>query len=136
MAIRTTVEKIQDVITTNPGISLDQSMATATALVDHIVSKDTGSILNDALLVEIETYLAAHFYALRDPQYMSQSRGKASAQFMLGEVGSGLKATVWGAQAIALDLTGVLGSISNGKKKLKLTWLGMTPKQETPHWDR
>lgn len=123
MAIRTDDASVKAVIDYDTTISSTPFIATATALVDHVATCDTAGILSTALLKEIETYLAAHFYALRDQQYRSKKTGNASAKFQ-GKDGMQLNGTDWGQQAIALDISGCLSSLSRGKTRAAVIWLG------------
>lgn len=136
MALRTTPEKVAAAVKVRSDLDVAPAIDTANALTDYVAEQDTGNVLSDALLVEIETYLAAHFYALLDPQYRQQSRGKASGSFVLGREGQGLQATPWGQQALAIDVSGTLATMSQGKKKAKLTWLGKTEREAIDHWTR
>jgi hypothetical protein len=122
----TTVDLVRAVIETDGTTDLEPFLRTASALVTHISSKDNGGVLTPELLIEIETYLAAHFYALYDPQYQTVTTGKASSTYQ-GMTGKGLELTWWGQQAVMLDLTGELRAISNGKKKASILWLGTEP---------
>ena len=63
--------------------------------------------LSEGLLKEIERWLAAHFIAIRDPRSKSESVGDISVTYG-GTTGEGLKATLYGQQAIAIDPSGTL----------------------------
>lgn len=133
---RTTPEQVKAVIETDPLVDLNQFINTANHLTTIVASADTAGILNTDLLVDIETYLAAHFYALRDQQYESKSTGDASAKFQTGKKEKGLLATDWGQQAVALDITGKLHSIAQGVHQVGLTWLGKSIPEQIDYWDR
>lgn len=80
-----------------------------------------------ARLAMIETWLAAHFYAIRDPRYASESAG-VSASYQ-HQVGLNLAVTTYGQQAMLLDTMGGLASLSKRaergvKKRVGVTWLG------------
>ena len=70
-------------------------------------------------LAIIETWLAAHFLAIRDPRYASESIGAASASYQQ-MVGLNLGLTPYGQQAMLFDTHGNLAwmdkHISQGKR--------------------
>lgn len=136
MSTRTTSADVAAAVKTQPSVDIEPHIRTASRVVDHLVANDSSGVLSDELQYEIETYLAAHFYALLDPQFRQESRGKASASFILGKEGEGFKATPWGQQAIALDVSGQLGAMSSGKTKLKVTWLGTPQREARDYWTR
>ena len=70
---------------------------------DKLASSGT----SEAMLKEIERWLAAHFVAIRDPRAKSESIGGISVSYF-GQAGEGLKSTLYGQQALALDLSGAL----------------------------
>lgn len=119
---RTTPERVRDVIQVDSSIDLTRFIETANALVSYVVTVD--STLPTNLLVAIETYLAAHFYALRDQQLESTQIGEASDRYQTGDKGRGLYATDWGANAVALDPSGVLAGIAEGIKRAGVVWMG------------
>ena len=106
---------------------------TATALTDYVSAQDSAGVLNSALLKEIEKNLAAHFYALLDPQYLEKKTGDSSAVFQ-GETGKGLDYTPWGQTAKQLDVSGTLATLGN--KPASMTWLGLPPSEQTDYEDR
>ena len=69
--MRTDVSKVRAVIETDSDISVDSYIRTANVVVNRIEANDDSDLTTPELLVEIETYLAAHYYSLRDPQYLS-----------------------------------------------------------------
>ena len=107
----------------------------ASALTNKVSSADSNGTLDEEILFEIETYLAAHFYALRDPQYMEKKTGDASAVFQ-GRTGMKLDSTLWGQTAITLDLTGFLASVNRGIHKASITWLGKPPSEQIAYKNR
>ena len=124
MAQRTTIDKVGKRIKHNVSIDLQPFIDTAVALTDYLDSKDTDNILTSALLIQIEEYLACHFYAHRDQQYSNKSTGGASGTFQ-GQTGMMLESTQWGQTAMLLDVTGILVTM-NDKQTVtaKLTWAG------------
>jgi len=137
MATRTTAAEVRAVLPQE--VSSDASMtafiAPATALVDYVASKDSSSVLTSELLKQIETYLAAHFYALSDPQYQSKSVGKSSGVFQ-GQTGKRFDSTFWGQTAVAMDVTGCLDKLNSGAKQVGGVWLGKAPSDQTDYEDR
>jgi hypothetical protein len=77
------------------------------------------------LLTEIEKYLAAHFAVLAYPSIQREAMGPMSASYF-GKLGLGFQNTRYGQSAIALDPTGVLKDLSDGKRPViaRLTSLG------------
>ena len=82
------------------GVSID----TAKLYVDKI----TGGALPDATLTIIWMYLAAHFYSLSYPKAVSESGGGINTSYPQHAPGKGLRSTIFGQQACALDTTGTL----------------------------
>ncbi len=70
-----------------------------------------GGLSSDDLL-QIETFLAAHFYCVNDPLYMSRSTQGASGSFQRGQAKSGFASTDYGNQAMDIDWSGVLKNIN------------------------
>ena len=98
MAIRVTEEEVGSVIDWDcTNIDLKPFITVANVIADKVSScaSDKGLSLTSAQLKEIERYLAAHLYALRDAQYQSKSTERASATFQ-GQTGMGLDLTWWG----------------------------------------
>jgi hypothetical protein len=136
---RTTPERVRAAINLDVDAipSLHGPIGTAHALTNYVDIQDSQGILTNDLLVEIETYLACHFCALVDQQFESKSVGDASGRFQTGEKGQGLLATDWGAQAVALDITGLLASLAKGHAiGVGINWLGTPVNQQTDYWDR
>jgi len=72
-------------------------------------------------LGQIELLLAAHFVSIQQPQLKSESVGGSfSASYQVGPLDEGLKATVYGQQAIALDDSGTLANLGKHKALLKV----------------
>ena len=123
VAPRVTPEDVRAIVETDEGTALDSFISTANALTDFLASKDVDGVIPAVLLAEIERYLAAHYYSLLDPLYRSKSTGGASGTFQ-GTDGMGLNSTHYGQNAIALDPTGRLLSLSKGSPVAKVAWLG------------
>lgn len=73
-----------------------------------------GKSLDADTLTDIELWLSAHFLSMRDPRVSSVSANGLSASYQ-GKTGEGLKATLYGQQALALDASGTLASL--GQKR-------------------
>lgn len=115
MAYRVTdteVKKIIDTtITTTPFIRSANLVVT-----DRLV----GQGLSTDMLKEIELWLAAHFVAIRDKQFVKRKIGDAEDTYQVGKLGEGLKATEFGQQVILLDSTGILSRAGKGSASLEL----------------
>lgn len=125
MGIRTNDEAVRAVLDTDAAINVAPFIKTANSLTNYVARRDAAGLLDAEALRQIETYLAAHFYALKDPQFRSKSTGGASGQFQ-GQSGMGLDATDWGQQAKLLDYTGTLNSLATGRARVGAAWLGTT----------
>lgn len=79
---------------------------------------------SEARLLSIETWLAAHFYAVRDPR-TTYEMVRSIAQNYESKVDLGLNLTRFGQQAMLLDTKGGLRSLDQGKTKvIQFKWLG------------
>ena len=122
MAIRTTEEAVSGIIEVDSDISLTPFIETANNLVDRVAASD--SSVSSATLELIERYLSAHFYTLRDPRPVSERAGTVWVQHQ-SRVDLGLKTSHYGQMAIALDPTGTLKALSDGRRAAGVTWLGI-----------
>jgi hypothetical protein len=82
----------------------------------------------------IETWLAAHFYAIRDPRTTSEKAGSVSANYQ-SKVDLNLSLTHYGQQAMLLDTDGNLAAlnasvVNGGKRTVGVTWLGTAATDE------
>ena len=87
--------------------ALEGFIDTASMMVDEIVVEDTALKMTATRLELVERWLAAHFYQISDPGYQSRTTAGASGSFT-GQTSQTFKATRYGQQALALDLTGFL----------------------------
>ena len=94
MAKRVTQEEVRDLVPNSTDINMEPFIETANAIVDKVSSNDTNSVMNATDLKNLEMWLAAHFYAVRDSQYQSKSTGRSSGQFQ-GQTGMALDLTHW-----------------------------------------
>lgn len=136
MAIRTNDEAVRAIIENCSSISMTPFMHAANSLVDKIDTYDTEGVLSNSDLKLIETWLAAHFYGVRDAQFQSKSTQGASGGFQ-GQTGKFLELTWWGQQAMLLDVSGYLRNLNDGKVNMlpQLLWLGTAPSQVTNQAD-
>ena len=118
---RTTTDAVRARIDNDPGLPIKHHIADANVIVNDIVTtaSDLGITITAARLKVIETYLAAHFYALLDLQPMEEqtSRGRIVYE---GKTGKYFELTRHGQMAIALDPTDTLRSGPH----VGVTWAG------------
>lgn len=122
---RTSAALIGGIIEVETGVSLDPFIKAAAILVDKVAAKN---ILSKETLKVIETWLAAHFYCMRDPRTVSEKAGQVQASYQ-SKVDLFLSNSNYGQQAIVLDTTGTLRAINAGVRPARLLWLG-TPIEE------
>lgn len=101
---------------------------------------DVDNVLTNGQLRDIETWLAAHFYNIRDQGYQTKSTQSASGTFQ-GQTAMHLQSSYWGQTAMLLDVTGCLAKLNKemeegGKRKVKVKWLGKAPSSQTDYKDR
>jgi len=128
-------QEIRDLIEVKDTDSMRPFLDTANALTDKVAAEDSSDELTDAMLAEIEKYLAAHFAAHRHQQYASESTGGASATYQ-GQFGMGLSSTQWGQSAMIMDVTGYLRDLDEGVTTVDVTWLGLPPSSQTDYANR
>jgi len=140
MAWRVTEDDVKAIVET--GKDMDRNVLAiapfinaANALTNAVAAQDSDGLLTSDLLAQIETFLAAHFYSLRDQRLQSKSTGGASGSFQ-GQVGKGLESTDYGTNAIAMDITGYLASVSRSRHKVGITWLGKLTDDELDYDER
>jgi hypothetical protein len=89
-------------------ISLQPFIVAASLVIDqHLLTAG----LSDALLLELERWLAAHFACIRDPRLHEFRDGDTGVRYERGTQGEGLKATSYGQQVLVLDPTGILAQV-------------------------
>lgn len=118
---------VEEIVEVDSTISLTPFITAASALTDWLESEDEDGLLTVDLLFEIERYLSAHLYSIRDQLYQSKNTGGASGSFQ-GQTAMFLKASQYGQMAMLLDVTGLLTKRSleaeQGSFKAEVTWLG------------
>jgi len=73
--------------------------------------------LSDALLTEIERWVAAHFTCMLDPRERQKAMGDQRVEFEQGTLTEGLGWTRYGQQAMLLDTSGILTAVGTGTTK-------------------
>ena len=144
MAIRATAESVAAIIEVDESISLDPFIAAASSLVDRVRDyavanslladgTEDGDKTREEKLEEIETWLAAHFYTVRDPRPVSEGAGPVSTSYQ-SRVDLRLFTSHYGQMAAMLDETGILEEINKGKgitrtRRVGVHWLGKTSEE-------
>ena len=126
MAVRTTSDLIEEIINVDASISLAPFINVANALVTECCT-GYDEEYTDAHLIKIETWLAAHFYTVRDPRAESEKAGSVSEKFQ-SKVDIGFSTSHYGQMAMRLDYKGGLARLDNklkkGGKSPSMTWVG------------
>lgn len=123
---RVTPEEVADIIKVNANINVQPFIDVADSLVDDVC---LDSDYSDSKLKIIEQWLAAHFYAVRDPRVDTQKAGPVSQKLQY-KVDLGFHVTVYGQQALLLDTAGNLALLNKQAKEGKsvasagLVWAG------------
>ena len=138
MSYRVTDQQVRDIVDTNPALPTLPFIAAANALTDKVSSNDSDSLLNAASLLEIERWLSAGLYAIRDQAYTSKKSGDASAVFQTGMSQPGfLNQNDYLRTAMALDVTGYLAKLNRGQTaEATMEWVGLAPSEQTDYEDR
>lgn len=128
---RTTSELVQGIIDVGVGVDLTPFISAANRLVTKCCSEDDYDATE---LQEIETWLSAHFYALKDQQVSSEGAGGINQSFQYS-IGLMLAQTKYGQTAMLLDTEGGLAALSKqmeqGRKRIvSIDWLGIDPDEE------
>jgi hypothetical protein len=113
--VRVTSELVREIISTE----LTDSQINAFANTAHLVVQENlaSKGLSEARLKQIELYLAAHFLSMRDQRKKQVKAGDVAITYQ-GETSTGLQATLYGQQAMMLDPSGTLASLSQRKATL------------------
>lgn len=139
--MRTSPDLVRAAIKIRCDVDVSGFIRTANRLVDYIVSQDTASLLiNSGLDIELETYLACFYLALKYQQYAQKSTGDASGGFQTGQRSTGFFGqNDWGAAAMGSDPTGILASMNDpnkGSKRITFFWGGTPNRSQLPWWER
>jgi hypothetical protein len=112
MANRVTADDVKLIFDTNMAdANLTACITSANALINS--QDEMTDNLSDALLIEIERWLSAHFASAYDQRISYQKIGEASFKFQ-GEYKQSFYATDYGQRAIDLDSTGTLRDMTLG----------------------
>ena len=137
---RTNAGKVQGILVNDYDgyTTLEGYIETANVIVTRVeacaVAK--GVTLTAAELELVERWLSAHFYAVQDKPYASNSTNKASASYH-GQTGMYLEATLYGQMATRIDWSGCLAAIATGQRAVaSADWLGKPPSEQTDYTQR
>ena len=143
MALRVVDEDIRDIIETDPDVAILPFQAVANALTDKVEANDANGLMNDVLLAEVERYLTAGFYALRDQIFSEKRTGDSSALFQTGhhfQKAGCFEQNDYLRAAMGIDITGYLASLNQqglkGGGQVGITWLGLAPSAQTDFVNR
>jgi hypothetical protein len=120
---RTTAKAVQDVLGPNydakKKVNLRPFIDSASDVVDQVLllSKRKSRVisiggLKASTLELIERWLAAHFYCISDPLYMSRTTQGASGSFQRAAAKDGFASTDYGKTAMDVDISGCLKNIN------------------------
>lgn len=141
MAVRTDESLVAGVIEVDEDIPLTPFISAASILVDRVSAqseknktlvnaiyflepKDSSDPSVDQQLQTIETWLAAHFYAMRDPRPTQEGAGSVNVTYQ-SAVDLNLYTSHYGQMAMVLDVTNTLRNLSAGKRHVaSVSWLG------------
>ena len=111
MSARVTEDEVKEIIEVDTSIT---SIVPFITVANQLVTSEcTDSSLTDAILKEIERWLAAHFVAIRDMRRSSEKAGTVAENFQ-HSLGLNLQVTMYGQQACMLDTSGALLALSKG----------------------
>jgi len=115
MAVRVTQAEVGAVIEIDSSITTPFTtfISTANTIVNQVC---TDSSLTEAQLKLIETWLAAHCYAIRDNRRSSEKADVVSENFQY-KLGLNLKCTMHGQMAIMMDTSGALERYDKGGRR-------------------
>lgn len=124
----TNIKKIIEVDTTIVPADADfiPFIDTANEIVTEMCTGTNGPATKytDTRLELIERWLAAHFYAIRDPRAKSEKAGSVGINYQ-GKVDLNLSVTTYGQQAMMIDTHGGLSKLNSGKSPAAaVLWLG------------
>ena len=113
---RITSTDVEKLIEVDSAIDIDPFIEMANALIDETILSD----YTETYLSLIETWLSAHFVALRQRQLSNEQLGEIGVTYA-GQFGQGLDFTQYGQQVKLLDWKGQFSKI--GKKVISFTAL-------------
>jgi hypothetical protein len=128
---RTTEALVGKIVDLDDTIDVDPFIEIATLMVDDVIVP--ASDYSATRLEQIERYLAAHFYALKDQQPASEGAGSVSVSYQ-NRVDLYLNFTRFGQMAMTLDIDGILAALqkkmSTGKRSAGVTHLGLSTREQ------
>jgi hypothetical protein len=129
MAFRTTDDLVEAIIEVDSSIVLTPFIAAANAIVTQCCSNLSVNYSTEELQ-QIETWLSAHMYTVRDGRAFREKAGSVSEELQ-SKVALGFSTSHYGQTAMRLDYYGGLAaldaSILRGRTKApSVTWLGKT----------
>ena len=104
-------------------IQLEQRINMAWAVTRQLSGK-LGDCGGNTTLCEITALLAAHFVTVSERQTKSESVANEWTVEYLGDSGTGLKASMYGQNAIAMDCSGILAELAEGVKRTSYSVYG------------
>lgn len=124
---RTTDILVAEIIEVDDTISMTPFISAAYALVTQCCTGLDEDYTSDQLIL-IETWLAAHFYAIREPRAVREAAGSVS-EIKESKVDLGFDVTRYGQMAMRLDWQGGLSRLNKQIKEgqavsVGITWLG------------
>lgn len=123
--VRTTASDVGGVVEVDDTITLTPFITIANEMVTELC---TDSGYTDARLTLIETWLAAHFYLIRDQAVAMERAGSVQVQYQY-KIGLFLSQTKHGQTAMMLDTAGNLAAASKRMEDgeastIQFTWMG------------
>jgi hypothetical protein len=131
---RTTAALVGGIIEVDTAITLDPFINAANSLVTECCT-GLDEEYSSGQLVIIETWLAAHFYTVRDPRAESEKAGSVSERFQ-SKVDLGLNTSHYGQMAMRLDYKGGLAELNNKTEEglaqsVEINWFGTENPEST-----
>ena len=113
---RTTEALMEEIIEIRDDVTVDAYIRTASFLVDRACVDSEPYEYTDEDLQLIETWLAAHFYAIFDPRTTDEKVSTVQEKYQ-SKVDLGLDVTHYGQQCKILDVNGGLAALDAASKK-------------------
>lgn len=124
---RTTDELVEGIIEVDSNIALTPFIGAANTLVTKCCTNLDKDYTDDELQ-QIETWLAAHFYTVREGRAFREKAGSVSEELQ-SKVDLGFSTSHYGQMAMTLDYQGGLAALNETTKngtsnKVGITWFG------------
>ncbi len=131
---RTDSIQVEAIIEVDEDISLTPFIAAANTLVTKCCT-DLAVDYTDDELIQIETWLSAHFYTVRDMRAERERAGTVEAKYQ-SKVDLGFSTSHYGQMTMTLDYYGGLSALNEQMKKGKVSrigigYLGITKEEAT-----